>query len=480
MSESLKEKAISGIAWNGIERLGSSLFLFISNIILARLLSPNDFGCIGMLMVFIGLSDAIVDGGFGSALIQKKHPTQVDYSTIFFWNILLSVLMYAALFCTAPVVADFYSIPLLKDVLRIQGLVLIFNAFSLIQINVLKKQIAFKRIAKINLSGVLIGTVLGIICAYCGCGVWSLAIKVVTTAVISCLMYWFTTIWRPIKAFSWQSFRELFHFGGFMFLISIVMSIYSNIIQLIIGKHFSAMTLGYYTQARKMEDLPRSSFASVVTNVIFPVFSSFQDDLKKVKSAAQLCTKGIAYINFPLMILLFVIARPLFLLLFTEKWEQAIPYFQILCITDSVLTLIEVNCRYIISLGGSKTNLKIVLVQCISAICLIICGIPWGMYGILFGFMLSRYLSFIVSSICVSNLLNYTFKEQIYDILPLGILSLIVGGISYSLVFVLSDTLLLLCSQVLVFIVLYLGISHLLKIQAYQFYCRIVRKKLPH
>lgn len=466
--------------WNGIERFGSSLFLFISNIILARLLSPEDFGCIGMLLVFISLSDAIVDGGFGSALIQKKNPTQADYSTIFFWNILLSVSMYAVLYLTAPVIADFYSIPLLKDVLRVQSLVLVFNALALIQINVLKKQIAFKQIAKINIFGVLIGTVLGIICAYWGCGVWSLVVKVVATAIISCLMYWLIAVWKPTNIFSWKSFRELFRFGGFMFLISVVMSVYSNIIQLIIGKFFSPVTLGYYTQARKMEDLPRGSLSSVLANVIFPVFSSIQDDLVKVKNAARLCTRGIAYINFPLMILLMVIARPLFLLLFTDKWVHAIPYFQILCATELVLTIIEMNCRYLISLGNSKTNFIIVFIQCISAIILVVLGIPWGIYGVLFGFMLSRYISFIASAIYISKLLDYSFKEQIYDILPLGMLSLAVGGISYLLIFVVSDLFLLLCSQMLVYTALYVGISHLLNMQAYQFYCRIVKEKLRH
>lgn len=478
MSKSLKEKAVSGMVWNGIERFGSSLFLFISNIVLARLLSPDDFGCIGMLMVFISLSDAIVDGGFGSALIQKKNPTQTDYSTIFFWNIILSILMYAVLFLTAPFIADFYSIPLLRDILRVQGLVLIFNAFSLIQINVLKKKIAFKRIAKINLLSVFVGTVLGLIFAYGGWGVWSLVIKVVTTAVLSSFIYWLIPTWKPTTVFCWQSFRELFRFGGFMFLISILMTVYSNIIQLIIGRFFSAVTLGYYTQARKMEDLPRSSFSSVVTNVIFPVFSSLQDDLTKVKNAARTCTKGIAYINFPLMILLIVTARPLFILLFTAKWAQAIPYFQLLCVTEIVLTLIEVNCRYMISLGDSKTNLRIVLIQCLSAIVFIFLGIPWGIYGVLIGFMLSRYLSFIASGVYIDKLLNYTLKEQICDVLPLIGLSLVAGVLSYLLVFVIEDMLLLLCLQVIVYLILYVGISHLFNVQTYQLYCRIVKEKM--
>ncbi|WP_321332880.1 lipopolysaccharide biosynthesis protein [uncultured Bacteroides sp.] len=476
MNESLKQKTISGMIWNAIEKFGSSFFLFISNLILARLLSPNDFGCIGMLMIFISLSNAIIDGGFGNALIQKKEPTQEDYSTIFYWNIFLSITMYGLLYISAPAIAEFYKIPLLSDILRVQGIVLIFNSLTLIQLNILKKKVAFKRITKINLTATVVGTILGITCAYTGLGVWSLVVKTLTTAVIGSLLYWNACYWRATGAFSWKSFSELFKFGGFMFLNTIVVTTSSNLMQLIIGKIFSASVLGYYTQARKMEDLPRGSFSAIVTNVIFPIFSSIQDDLFRVKNAAKKCMKAIAYINFPLMILLIVIARPLFFILFTDKWEQSIPYFQLLCISGIVLTPIEMNCRYIISLGKSSINLRIVSVQCISAIALIFCGMPWQMTGILTGFILSYYITYVISAIYTGRLLNYGLLEQIKDCSPTLLLSLFAGVVSYSLSFLIVNSILLLSCQCLMFAIMYICLSYLFKLDTFLLYSQIIKK----
>ncbi len=475
MSESLRQKTVSGMLWNATEKFSSSLFLFISNLVLARLLSPDDFGCIGMLMVFINLSDAIIDGGFGNALIQRKYPTQKDYSTIFYWNIFLSITMYGLLYISAPAIAVFYKIPLLSDILRIQGIMLVFNSLTLIQLNILKKQVAFKRIAMINLTAVVIGTILSIICAYTGWGVWSLVVKVVASAIIGCILYWSICAWRPQWTFSWNSFLGLFKFGGFMFLNTIVLTIYSNFIQLIIGRVFSSSALGYYTQARKIEDIPRSSFSSVVTNVIFPVFSSIQDDLERVKNAAKKSMKALLYINSPLMILMIVVARPLFLILFTDKWAQAISYFQLMCIAGIVVTPIELNCRYIISLGKSSINLKIVSFQCISALVLILCGIHWQIIGVLIGFVLSRYVSYVVSAIYSGRLLQYGLLEQLTDFLPSLFLSLLAGGISYTISFAIDNNILLLTCQFLTFALLYIGGSYYAKMDTLFFYKQIIK-----
>lgn len=481
MSESLKQKAISGMIWNAVERFGSSFFLFVSNLILARLLSPDDFGCIGMLLVFISISDAIVDGGFGSALIQKKNPTPADYSTVFYWNLSLSFLLYAVLFLVAPLIADFYKIPLLSNVLRVQGVILIFNALILIQQNILKKQIAFRKIAKINLIAIIVGTCTGIICAFGGFGVWSLVAKSLVAGVVQCIIYWMNNHWKPQWIFSWASFSRLFRFGSFMFLNDVVNCLFLNLLSLIIGKKFSAATLGYYTQARKLEDIPRSSLSSVINNVTFPIFSQIQDDTIKLKNVSQKCLKSMVFLNFPFMMLLIVIAEPLFTLLFTDKWSQSIPYFQALCIYGLISSPVELNSNIITSLGKSDISLFVRLTQRTIGIILIVIGMFWGMKGILLGYILSQYVSFVISAIITDKLIGYGVKEQCRDCFPVFLLSFASAIVTYSLNFLYINYIVMLCLECLLYVTLYIIFSKLLKLDGYECFSQIlVNRKGNH
>lgn len=463
--------------WNAVERFGSSFFLFVSNLVLARLLSPDDFGCIGMLLVFISISDAIVDGGFGSALIQKKNPTATDYSTVFYWNLGLSFVLYATLFLTAPLIADFYAIPLLSDILKIQGIILIFNAFVLIQQNILKKQIAFGKIAKINLTAIIIGTCIGIILAFLDFGVWSLVAKSLVTGVIQCIIYWISSQWRPQWIFSWKSFTSLFSFGSFMFLNDVVNCLFLNSLSLIIGKSFSATTLGYYTQARKLEDIPRVSLTSAINNVTFPVFSQIQDDTERLRNVSRKCLKSLAFVNFPLMMLLIVIAEPLFTLLFTNKWSQSVPYFQALCIYGLVTSLIDLNSNIIASIGKSKLSLIIRLAQRFIGILLIIIGLFWGIKGILLGYILSQYISFAIVTFITGKLIGYGIKKQCIDCFPMLFLSFITAIVVYFLCLINLNFIVLLCFQCLIYTTLYIFLSKLLKLDGFEILWRIIKTK---
>jgi O-antigen/teichoic acid export membrane protein len=478
MTESLKQKTISGMIWNGIERCGSSLFLFLSNLILARLLSPDDFGCIGMLLVFISISDAIVDGGFGSALIQKKNPTQADYSTIFYWNIVLSVFLYAILYLLSPSIANFYEIPQLSNVLKVQGVILIINALILIQQNILKKQVAFKKITKINLSAIIAGTGVGILCAYSGYGVWSLVIKSLTTGGLQCLIYWVNNNWRPQWTFSWASFTSLFKFGSFIFLAVIINTLYINLLSLIIGKTFSAATLGYFTQARKLEDVPRSSISSVVTNVSFPIFSQIQDDVVRLTIAIRKCLKSMAFINFPLMLLLIVLAEPLITLLFTSKWYQSIPYFQALCVYGMFASNIELNRGLINALGKSKISFYVMVLQRSLGLILIVIGLYWGMKGMLSGYILSQCLSYIIAAIISGKLMGYGLIKQCRDYLPIFFLSIITAAATYSLpiLFPCIHNIWMLCFQLVIYASMYVSLSILFKVEGAEPYYHFLKK----
>lgn len=466
--------------WNGVERFGSSFFLFISNLVLARLLSPDDFGCIGMLMVFISVSDAIIDGGFGSALIQKKDPTETDYSTVFYWNLILSLLLYLVLYFSAPAISRFYDIALLSDVLKVQGLILMINAFVLIQQNILRKQVAFKKLAKINLSAIVLGTVTGIIFAYLGFGVWSLVIKSLVTGLVQCIIYWLSSHWRPQWVFSWTSFRGLFKFGGFMFLTVIVNNLYHNFITLIIGKSFSAATLGYFTQAKKLEDVPRNSLSAVITNVTFPVFSHIQDDIERLLNAARKCTKSMAFLNFPLMMLLIVTAEPLFTLLFTDKWSQSVPYFQVLCVYGLILSPNELNDNIIRALGKSNISLYIMVIQRSIGIILILIGLLWGIKGMLLGYVLSQYISFAISANILGRLMGYGLFKQCKDCFSALLFAIIAAIVAWlgSLVMSNINYVLLMCLQCIIYAFIYLGLSKVFKVEGFEIYYKIIKNKL--
>ncbi|MBP5726894.1 MAG: lipopolysaccharide biosynthesis protein, partial [Clostridia bacterium] len=255
----LKQKAASGMVWTAFQKYSQMGIQFISGIILARLLTAYDYGCIGMLSIFMLLAETFIDAGFGSALIQKKHPTQDDYSTIFWWNLGMAAVLYAILYIIAPFVARFYDIPLLCDVLRVQGLVLFIYAFNLVQRNQLRKQLNFKVLSIVTIITSIVALSVTIVMAYKGFGVWALVAQNILIAAIPAIVFWFFIKWRPILRFSKQSFKELFGFGFYMFLTQLVNTFCSQIQSLLIGKLYSPATLGYFSKASSTEKVASNS-----------------------------------------------------------------------------------------------------------------------------------------------------------------------------------------------------------------------------
>ena len=307
MSGDLKRKAVSGMLWSSFQKFGTMGISFVSNIILARLLTPEDYGCIGMLMIFILVANTFIDGGFGSALIQKKEPTQEDYSTIFYWNLFLSVVLYFALFASAPLIARFYNLPLLSSVLQVQGLVLILNSLSIIQQNRLRKQLLFKKLAIVSIISALLSLAITIYLAYLGWGVWALVAQQLLMSGFNAVLYWVVGKWNPSFVFSRQSFKELFGFGGFILLSNLINTFGNNVQSLLIGKFFSPATMGLYAQARKLEEVASTSFSSVVDQVSYPVLSAVQNDKQMMVSVLRKLIMSLAYICFPMMVLLILI-----------------------------------------------------------------------------------------------------------------------------------------------------------------------------
>ena len=475
----LKQKTISGMLWSGIGRIGTVGISFLSNIVLARLLMPDDFGCIGMLYVFIAISSIFISGGLGQALIQKKEPTHIDYTTVFYWNLVMSVIFYIILYFSAPAIARFYEIPLLKDVLRVQSIVLFIQSFAIVQSNQLQKQLRFKELSVRNIVSTLCGVIVAIIMAFMGYGVWSLVASALVTATVSVMLLWKMSTWRPTLEFSFQSLKELFSFGGLMLLSSLVETIYTNLQSLIIGKFYSAKDLGYFTQAKKLEEVPTNSLSAIVNEVSFPVFSALQDDKEKLLAGVRKNIKAITYLNFPLMVMLMVIAQPLITLLYGAKWAPAAPFFQILCISSMIYTLNTLNTNVIKSLGKSTIYFFVQLSKRLIGIGLIVAGFQFGIYGLLWAIASVGYISFIINAIVNGKLIGYGLFKQIKDV---GVCYLCVAMIGIGL-YVLGlhipwHPYWVMLIQIILFVALYWLASVFFKMEGYLTYKEIILSKI--
>ena len=458
--------------WTALQKYSTMFIQFISGIILARLLTPYDYGCIGMLMIFMLLAESFIDGGFGSALIQKKNPTQTDYSTIFFWNMGLSVVLYAVLFLSAPAIARFYGIPLLCDVLRVQGTILFIYAFNIVQRNQLQKKMNFKVLSIVTILTSLTALTVTIVMAYHGFGVWALVAQNMLTALIPAAVFWFYVRWRPRWVFSWQSFRELFGFGFYMFLTHLLNQFGQQIQGLLIGRFYNASTMGYYSKANSTERLASTSISKVLTQVTYPLYAEMQDDKAALGNMIKKITVTVSYVTFPLMFILLLCAKPLFILLYSDRWAASVPYFQVLCIAGLAYSLQAVNYQSVAAIGKSKTMFVWTFVKRAVGIALVVAGLLLdGMRGLLVGMVLNAWFSYFINIWLVSKHIGYRWQRQLLDIAPVLLASLAAAAASYfagrlcSLPLYADGAL-----KLVVFVALYAAWSLLFRPDAYQYF----------
>lgn len=458
--------------WTSIQRFAGMGIQFISGIVLARLLTPDDYGCIGMLSIFMVIANSFVDGGFASALIQKKRPTQEDYSTVFFFNLGMSLLMYTILFVSAPSIARFYKMPILCSVLRVQGLVLLIHAFSIIQNNQLKKQFRFKKIAIVTLATSIISLTVTIFMAYKGFGVWALVTMNLLSAFIPALVYWLTNKWHPLWVFSKASFKELFNFGFFMFLTHIINNTCNNIQGLLIGRFYDPATMGYYSKAKSTEELASTSISHVMGQVTYPLYAEYQHDKPMLINAIKRITSSISYITFPLMLLLILLAKPIFVLLYSERWLDSVPYFQILCLAGIAICLQGVNYQAIAAVGKSKVMFSWTIIKRAIGLGLVVGGLAvFGIKGLLIGMVMQSWLIYLINAYQVHKHIGYKLFTQLLDLLPILILAIASWAIAYCLVFVLPNCHMYILAVIrfLVFIGVYLGGSILFKMESFKY-----------
>ncbi len=427
----LKQKTINGLKWSFIDKIASLGLSFIIGIILARLLSPREFGLIGMITVFIAMADPFVNFGFTAALIRKQKCTQADYSTVFYFNLMIGLLFYLLLFFTAEEISIFFNEPLLKTMVRILGLCIIINALSLIQSIRLKKQIDFKLQTKVSIIASVISGAAGIAMAYAGYGVWSLVAKIILGSLLSAIFLWHWNAWKPSFMFSISSFKEMFSFGSNVFVSRLLDIIYRNIYYLIIGKYYAAAELGYYTRAELFQSLPSSTLHSVIGRVSFPVLSTIQDDIPRLKETYKKIIRSTMLITFVLMFGMAAISKPMILTLIGEKWEPCVIYLQMLCFVGMFYPLSALNHNMLYVQGRSDLALRIEIINKVLSVPVIVIAVVYGIKAMILGMILLALISYFFNSYWSGRLIGYTTLEQIKDILPSFLLALIMSSVVF-------------------------------------------------
>ena len=465
-----KSKVFNGIIWASIQRFGTLGISFVSNMVMARLLTPDDFGTIGMLLFFIALAETFVDSGFGSALIQKKNITVEDTCTVFYINMAISIVAYIILYISAPYIAQFYEIPILCDLLRVQSIVVLIHGVRLIQSVQLTKKLDFKKISICNLTGTFVLAVTGIAAAYWGMGVWSLVIRTLAGAFTTSVLLWTIGKWKPLFIFNIESFKNLFSFGGFMLLSSIMITISNNIQSLILGKLFTPSTLGNFTQARTLRNISSDSISSVIGQVLYPDFSNHQDNDSLIKIKLEKSAYLLSYLVAAIMAICILTAEPLINLLYGNQWNESIPYFQILCIGGLSICLQDININVIKAKGKSKA---LFICNFIKVICYIIAMILGGLLGGIYGFIWVMVIYTTIAYVIFAMLATHYIKSNI-----IGQFKVILKSISLSLfaffcvyfvnsLFVITDYINWLLIDIPLFIVIFSVISYMFRCEAF-------------
>lgn len=429
---SLRDKTIKGVIWSAVERFASQGVEFIFGILIARLLLPEDYGVIAMLNIFLAISRTFIDSGFETALIRKADRTDTDFQTVFYFNIIVSVVCYIILWLASPFIAEFYETPLLESVTKVVALSLIFNALAGIQSAKLSINIDFKSRANVSLIHACVSGAVGLWLAFKGYGVWALVAQSLSAAAVRTITLWVIVRWKPRFEFSKTSFKELFSFGSKLLAAGLLNTIYNNIYSIVIGKFYSPSSLGVYSKANTLSQFPSSNVTGVFQSVLFPVLSSIQDDEQRMLDIYKRFLRMSSFVVFPLMVGLAAVADPLIRLLLTDKWEGSIYLLQILCFSTIWAPVIAVNTNVLKVMGRSDYFLKVEIVKKIIGVVILCVTIPMGLVPMCYGTVVATMLSVYCDTYYTKKLIGYGLLSQLKDLLPLLLHSLIMGAIVLS------------------------------------------------
>lgn len=424
---SLKEKTFKGVVWSSIDRFSTQGIQFVFSILIARLLLPSDYGVVAMLNIFLAISQTFIDSGFSTALIRKLDRTEVDFSTVFYFNIAVSLFFYGVLWLASPYIAAFYDIPLLEDVTKVVALTLVFSSLSGIQNAKLAINLDFKTRAKISLSTTVLTGAVGLWLAYNGYGVWALVVQSVFSALLRSMLLWAWVRWLPCLTFSWNSFREMFSFGSKLLASALLDTVYNNVTTLVVGKVFSPSVLGVYARAGSLAQYPSSNITGVLQGVTFPVLSSIQNEPERLANAYKRFLRLSAFIIFPLMVGLAAVADPLIRIVLTDKWEGAIYLLQIICFSMMWYPIHAINLNLLQVKGRSDFFLKVEIIKKIQGVIVLCITVPMGIVAMCYGSVVSSLLCLIYNTYYTQKLIGYGYVAQMKDLFHILVHALVMG-----------------------------------------------------
>lgn len=433
--ESLKNKTIKGVGWSAADALLGQGVTFIVGLVLARLLSPDEYGLIGICLIFTTVLNGIVDSGFSNALIRKKKVTDEDYNTMFMTNMAISIVLYVLLFISAPLVSDFFHRIELTALVRVTGLILFLNALSITQVTILTKNIDFKTKTKASLVSAIISGVIGIVMAFMGYGVWSLVAQQLSKQLLYTLCLWVLNKWWPKFTFYNDSFKYMWGFGWKLLVSGILNNVWNQLYQVVIGRCYTSSTLGHYTRANECASIFSSNLTTIIQRVTFPVLSELQDDKKKLLVSYRKLIKVSMFVTVICMFALGAMAEPMIYSLIGPQWHQAATFLPFICITMSLYPLHAINLNMLQVQGRSDLFLYLEIVKKIITLIPIFIGAFVGVYWMLCASIFTGFIAFLLNSWFTGKFLNYSSWQQLKDVLPSYLIALFIGFIVYLLKF---------------------------------------------
>lgn len=467
MSESLKHKAVHGAKWSFIDNIANSGVSFLVGLILARLLTPAEYGIMAMIAVFVAVSNSIVDSGFSNALIRKVRIERVDYNTVFIFNLIVSIALYILLFVSAPAISLFFKELVLIDILRVIGLILIINALGIIPRTILVKSINFKTQTKVSIISSISSGLIGVGMAMTGWGVWSLVWQQLSRQIFNSLFLWIFCKWIPAWQFSIKSFKEMFGFGYKLLLSGLLDTLYKNVYYVIIGRFYSSAQLGQYTRAEQFNMIFSSNLTSIVQRVSYPVLSSIQEEPERLREAYRQIIKTTMLVSFACMLGLASVAKPLIIILIGEKWLPSVSFLQIICFSGMLYPLHAINLNILQVKGRSDLFLKLEIIKKIIAIGPIVIGVFYGIEFMLWGSVLTSFIAYFLNSHYSADLICYSTIEQIKDIFPAFAVSFIIAAIMWLFSLLDISVYIQLPIQILVGVILAFTVYEILKLPEY-------------
>lgn len=477
MAESLRKKTLYGMSWSFAENLSQQGIQFVIGVLIARVLSPSDYGMVGMLAIFTAISQTLINSGFSTAIVRKTDRTQTDLSTAFWFNMAVGLALYFILFLSGPLIARFYNEPLLSDLIKVTALTLILNSLCIVQQALFTIKMDFKTQAKISVTASLVTGITGVAMAYNGFGVWSIVWPGVAGGAVRCVMLWVSSKWRPDKVFSKRSFRELFSFGSKLLVSGLIDTLYNNIYPIIIGKKFSATDLGYYTRADGYSQLPATTITNVMQRVTFPMLCEIQNDMSRLERVYRQLLRLSAFVVFPAMVGLAALAEPLIRFMITDKWLMCVPYLQILCFSLMWYPIHAINLNLLQVKGRSDLFLKLEIIKKIIGILTIIIAVPFGIMWMCVGKVISSILCLIINTYYTGKLIRVGFIKQMGDLLPILMLSLFNGAVVLGISCLINNTALQVIIGLITGVVIYTTTAYILKFKELDFILETLKIK---